>query len=255
MGFQVPKDMKHVAIIMDGNGRWAQSRKRPRVWGHVRGSFVLSDIVEKADQVGLKSLTVYAFSTENWKRPTSEIKVLFTLLKKFVARERTRILNNNIRFKVMGDLGDIPEHTRKMVCELEKDSAANSGLHFNVAFSYGGRDEIVRAVNKFMVENPDRLISEENLPKYLYLPEEGDVDVLIRTGGDLRISNFLLWQSAYAELFFTDTKWPDFTTDEFENILRSVATRERRFGAIKESATSVGYSSRLTNSDLASLSQ
>jgi undecaprenyl diphosphate synthase len=249
MGFKVPQDMKHVAIIMDGNGRWAQSRRRPRVWGHVRGSFVLSDIVEKADQIGLKSLTVYAFSTENWKRPTSEIKVLFTLLKKFVTRERSRILRNNIRFKVMGDLGDIPEHTRKLVCELEKDSANNKGLHFNVAFSYGGRDEVVRAVNKFMVENPDRLISEKDLPQYLYLPEEGDVDVLLRTGGDLRISNFLLWQSAYAELFFTNTKWPDFTTDEFEQILRSVATRERRFGAIKETCTEASLPSEMISTE------
>ncbi len=230
--FQVPKDMKHAAIIMDGNGRWAQMRSRPRVWGHVRGSFVLSQIVESADKFGLKSLTVYAFSTENWKRPASEINVLFSLLKKFVARERARILNNNIRFKVIGDLGDIPESTRKLVHQLECESAENTGLHFNVAFSYGGRDEIVRAVNKFMVENPDRLISEQEISKHLYLPEEVDVDVLIRTGGDLRISNFLLWQSAYAELFFTETKWPEFSSLEFENILKEVATRERRFGAI-----------------------
>lgn len=253
MGFIVPPEIKHVAIIMDGNGRWAQSRKRPRVWGHVRGSFVLSNIIEKAEAMGLKSLTVYAFSTENWKRPTTEIKVLFALLKKFVARKRSQVLANNIRFKVMGDLEDIPEATRKLVRDLERDSELNSGLHFNIAFSYGGRDEIVRAVNKFMVENPDRLMSESDIAKCLYLPEEGDVDVLIRTGGDLRISNFLLWQSAYAELCFTDTKWPDFSADEFEQILKSVALRERRFGALKSNVDDKNSSQR--NDQLLSLHQ
>lgn len=225
--------IKHVAIIMDGNGRWAESRTHRRVWGHIRGSRVVSNIVEEADDLGIKALTLYAFSTENWSRPVSEVKVLFKLLKKFLKIERNRILDNKIRFKVMGETGDLPQDTLDLIFDLEELTKNNKGLKLSFAFGYGGRAEIVSATNKFILENPGQKISEESLNKNLFLPDLGDVDLLIRTGGDQRISNFLLWQVAYAELFFTTTKWPEFKREEFRKIIYNVSGRERRFGMIQ----------------------
>jgi undecaprenyl diphosphate synthase len=223
--------IKHVAIIMDGNGRWAKMRSHPRVWGHVRGSSVVAEIVETADDCGVKALTMYAFSSENWCRPQTEVKVLFRLLYKFLLKERERIKKNNIRFKIMGDISNLPASTKDLISLLEDETKSNTGLKLTFAFSYGGRSEIARAMNQFMKENPGKEITEEELSKYLLIPDLGDVDLLIRTGGDQRVSNFLLWQIAYAELYFTDTKWPDFTSDEFKKILMDVSQRERRFGA------------------------
>ena len=223
--------LKHVAIIMDGNGRWAKMRSHPRVWGHVRGSGVVADIVETADDCGIKALTMYAFSSENWCRPQTEVKVLFRLLYKFLLKERERIKKNNIRFKIMGDVSNLPSSTKDLISSLEDETKNNDGLKLTFAFSYGARSEITQAINQFVRENPGREITEEALSQYLLIPDLGDVDLLIRTGGDQRVSNFLLWQIAYAELFFTDTKWPDFTSEEFKNILNNVAQRERRFGA------------------------
>lgn len=229
--FQVQK-IKHVAIIMDGNGRWAQNRAHRRVWGHVRGSSIVSDIVERSDDLGVKALTLYAFSTENWSRPPAEVKTLFSLLRKFLLKERARILKNQIRFRVIGDISKLPEATKKLILDLENETQDFKGLKLSFAFGYGGRSEIVSAVNKLAESGQE--ITEENISKNMYAPETEDVDLLIRTGGDQRISNFLLWQCAYAELFFTETKWPDFSTKEFEAILRSVECRERRFGAVSE---------------------
>lgn len=227
--------LNHVAIIMDGNGRWATMRSHERVWGHVRGSGVVADIVEEADNLGIKALTLYAFSTENWCRPQTEVKVLFKLLQKFLIKERPRVLRNNIRFKIIGDISNLPLETKELIHKLEDESKNNTGLKLTFAFGYGGRGEIVHAVNKFITENPGKEIDEEGLNKYLMLPDIGDVDLLIRTGGDQRVSNFLLWQIAYAELFFTETKWPDFSISEFRNIIINVTKRERRFGAISTS--------------------
>lgn len=223
--------IKHVAIIMDGNGRWAKMRSRPRVWGHVRGSGVVADIVEKADNLGVQALTMYAFSSENWCRPQAEVRVLFNLLHKFLKREREKILKNNIRFKIMGDISNLPQATQNLIAQLESESRENTGLKLTFAFGYGGRSEITHALNSFVKTNPGKEITEESLSSYLLIPDLGDVDLLIRTGGDQRVSNFLLWQIAYAELFFTETKWPDFTSLEFTNILEKVSKRERRFGA------------------------
>lgn len=223
--------IKHVAIIMDGNGRWAKKRAHPRVWGHIRGSGVVADIVEEADNCGVSALTMYAFSTENWCRPQTEVRVLFNLLHKFLKRERDRILKNNIRFRIMGDITNLPPQTKNLISQLESESQFNTGLKLTFAFGYGGRAEITYALNRFIKENPGKEITEEELARNLMIPDLGDVDLLIRTGGDHRVSNFLLWQIAYAELYFTDTKWPDFSTAEFRNILGSVSTRERRFGA------------------------
>lgn len=223
--------IKHVAIIMDGNGRWATNRSHPRVWGHVRGSAVVANIVEAADNCGVGALTMYAFSSENWCRPQTEVRVLFNLLYKFLQRERERILKNNIRFKIMGDITNLPTQTKNLILQIENESQFNTGLKLTFAFGYGSRSEITQAMNHFIKENPGKEITEEELGKYLMIPDLGDVDLLIRTGGDQRVSNFLLWQIAYAELYFTDTKWPDFSTVEFRKILETVSKRERRFGA------------------------
>lgn len=224
--------IKHVAIIMDGNGRWANKRFRPRVWGHVRGSAVVSDIVKASDDIGLKALTLYAFSTENWSRPLEEVSTLFRLLKKFLMKEKARILSNNIKFKVIGEIQNLPHETVQLIKEIEGLTANATGLNLTFAFNYGGRAEILRAVNAFQASDANRPMVEADLDNFMYRPETGDVDLMIRTGGEQRISNFLLWQMAYAELYFTPTKWPDFTASEFKKIIEHVSCRERRFGNV-----------------------
>lgn len=224
--------IKHVAIIMDGNGRWAKTRFRPRIWGHVRGSGVVSDIVEAADDMGIKSLTLYAFSTENWSRPIDEVSTLFKLLKKFLMKEKARILANNIKFKVIGEISNLPKDTINLIRDVENLSSSATGLNLTFAFSYGGRAEIVRAINTFNQNNSGKEMTESDLSSLMYRSECGDVDLMIRTGGDQRISNFLLWQMAYAELYFTQTQWPDFSVKEFKKIVDHVSSRERRFGNI-----------------------
>lgn len=232
---QAKNSIQHVAIIMDGNGRWANERSHQRVWGHVRGSSIVADIVEESDNLGIKALTMYAFSSENWCRPQAEVKVLFSLLHKFLIREKSRILKNNIRFKIMGDISNLPIPTKELINQLESESSENKGLKLTFAFGYGSRSEIISAINVYIKENPGMEISECELEKKLMIPDLGEVDLLIRTGGDQRISNFLLWQIAYAELYFTKTKWPDFSAMEFRDIYLEVTKRERRFGAIVNS--------------------
>lgn len=224
--------IKHVAVIMDGNGRWANKRYRPRIWGHVRGASVVSNIIEEADDMGLRALTLYAFSTENWSRPVEEVSTLFRLLKKFLLKEKQRILANNIKFKVIGEIQNLAADTIKLIKDLEDETKNNTGLMLTFAFSYGSRSEIVRAANSFIEANPGKALTEEDLAQHMYRSEAGDVDLMIRTGGEQRISNFLLWQLAYAELYFTPTKWPDFTPTEFRKIIENVSERERRFGNI-----------------------
>jgi undecaprenyl diphosphate synthase len=224
--------IKHVAIIMDGNGRWAKKRFRPRIWGHVRGSAVVSDIVQAADDLGMKAITMYAFSTENWSRPLEEVSSLFRLLKKFLIKEKKRILANNIKFKVIGDIQNLPPETVALINEMESLTANATGLKLTFAFNYGGRAEIMRAVNAFQIAHPDKLMTEADLTELMYRPETGDVDLMIRTGGEQRISNFLIWQMAYAEMYFTPTKWPDFNPSEFKKIIDHVSVRERRFGNV-----------------------
>lgn len=225
--------IKHVAIIMDGNGRWANERNHPRVWGHVRGSNVVSEIVETADDLGIKALTLYAFSSENWSRPRAELKVLFKLLKKFIVKETNRIIKNNIRFKIIGDTSGLPKETVELVQALEDQTKDHKGLKLTFAFGYGGRNEIVSAVNNFIQNHPGKPITCNDLNSNLHLPDLGDVDLLIRTGGDKRVSNFLLWQIAYSELFFVDQKWPEFNGRMLTEIINIVSKRERRFGFVE----------------------
>jgi undecaprenyl diphosphate synthase len=229
--------IKHVAIIMDGNGRWANEKFRPRVWGHIRGANRVSEIVESAVDLNLDALTLYAFSTENWSRPIDEVSTLFKLLKKFLVKEKRRIIANNIKFQVIGDTSRLSADIRGLIENLELETKENTGLKLSFAFSYGGRQEIVHAVNRFMKENPGREITEQDFNEYLYRPEIGDVDLMIRTAGDQRISNFLLWQSSYAELYFTQTKWPDFTDKEFKLIVEKISRVQRRFGSLNNSGS------------------
>jgi undecaprenyl diphosphate synthase len=224
--------IKHVAIIMDGNGRWANQRFRPRIWGHVRGATVVSEIVQAADETNLKALTLYAFSTENWSRPLEEVSTLFKLLKKFLIKEKQKIVANNIKFKVIGEIQNLPIDTINLIREVEELTKASTGLQLTFAFSYGGRAEILRAINLFHTSNPSAVMTENDLSSLMYRPETGDVDLMIRTGGEQRISNFLLWQMAYAEFYFTPTKWPDFSAGEFKKIIDNVSNRERRFGNV-----------------------
>ncbi len=221
--------LKHVGIIMDGNGRWAQSRNRPRPWGHVRGADRASDVVEEAMGLNLDSLTLYSFSTENWSRPFAEITTIFGLFKKFLNRQKKRIVDNNIRFRVLGDYSKLPDATIRLIEELTDLTKSNNNLDLNIAFGYGGRKEIVNCLNKIIADKSKTEITEQDISDELMI---SDIDLLIRTGGDQRVSNFMLWQIAYAELYFSNILWPDFTREEFRNIIKLSSARERRFGAV-----------------------
>lgn len=224
---------EHVAIIMDGNGRWAERNKVNRVSGHNQGMLAMKEIIKRADVMGIKYLTVYAFSTENWKRSQEEVGGIFKLLVKFVASELAELDERNVKVHILGDYHDrVPESAINSIENALETTSNNTGLQFNIALNYGSRAEIVRAVNK--LKSLEKSITEDDISRMLYTGEENgfipDPDLIIRTSGEERLSNFLLWQAAYSEFAFTDTLWPDFTPDEFEDIVKSYMTRERRFG-------------------------
>ncbi len=228
----------HIAIIMDGNGRWARKRGLPRVAGHRAGIQAVRDVVEGSAELGIPVLTLYAFSVENWKRPFSEVSMLMQLLKEYLNRELDNIHRNNIRFCAIGRTGELDSTVR---FELEKavtHTRNNTGMQFNVALNYGGRAEIVDAVNR-LLRNGGRDaaanggVSEEQFAKYLYTAGQPDPDLLIRTSGELRISNFLLWQIAYAEIWVTDTLWPDFDKRHLYQAIIAFQKRERRYGGLE----------------------
>ena len=230
---------RHVAVIMDGNGRWAQKNKVSRLAGHNAGMLAMKEIIKRADVLGIKYLTVYAFSTENWKRSREEVGGIFSLLVKYVASELEELHRNNVKVAILGDYNQIP---RTAVASIDKALATtknNGSLNFNIALNYGSRQEITRAVRKIaeLVQNGSITtdqIDQETVSRYLYTGEENgfipDPDLIIRTSGEERISNFLLWQCAYSEFAFSDSLWPDFTPDEFESIVGQYASRDRRFG-------------------------
>lgn len=229
------EDIKHVAIIMDGNGRWAFGRNHSRGWGHIRGSKIVSDIVEEAINQEVKCLTLFAFSTENWSRPMPEIKIIFALLKKFLVKEREKLNRNRVRFQVIGDTSHLPPETQSLIAEIEKETSQYDRLVLSLAFNYGGRKEIIDSFNQACKNRTDNgAITQEEFEQFLPTYSLGEVDLLIRTGGEFRISNFLLWQSAYAEFFFTKTMWPSFNRKEFVQILDQVRGRTRRFGNVSE---------------------
>lgn len=236
-----PTDSKllpaHVAIIMDGNGRWAKKKLLNRVRGHERGTRTVSTIVKAGREIGIKYLTLYAFSTENWQRPRAEVAALMALLKKFLKSEKKEMLENNIRLNTIGDTERLPDEVKETLLETITATAANTGLTLTLALSYGGRAEILNMVREIAVrvnrgETNADAISEQMITDALDTRGIPDPDLMIRTGGEMRISNFLLWQLAYTELFFTDTLWPDFTRDEFEKILDRYRQRDRRYGKV-----------------------
>ena len=222
---------KHIAIVMDGNGRWATEKGMPRGMGHRAGVNALRDIIRFTSDIGAESLTIYAFSTENRKRPKEEIGILCGLLIEYFNKEIDELHENGVRIRSIGDLSWFPTAVQETVRAAEKKTAQNPGLKLNIALNYGGRAELVRAMRLAMRETDEP--DEDAISRNLYTADSGDVDLLIRTGGDERVSNFLLWQIAYAELYFTDVKWPDFTRDELIGALQAFAGRERRFGGLK----------------------
>lgn len=230
---------RHVAIIMDGNGRWAQKRKQPRLFGHKAGAESVQDIVETCREIGIEYLTLYAFSSENWGRPAQEVSGLMTILKKYLEKELPRMQKNDIRLMSIGDRDRLPLAVRESLQSGIDATSGNSKLTLNLALSYGSRDELVRAVkniSKLCVQGdmkPEQ-ISAQTITDNLDTCQLPDPDLLIRTGGEARLSNFLLWQLSYAEIYFTDTMWPDFRKEVFLQALAEYQSRERRFGRTGE---------------------
>jgi len=223
----------HVGVIMDGNGRWAKLRGLPRVEGHRKGAERTKELIKAAQEVGIDVLTLYAFSLENWQRPDDEVTTLMELLQLYLTRELKDLIMEGIRFRVIGDRGKLPAVIQGIITEIEERTSANKGLILVIALSYGGRDEILRAVKKAITGGirPEE-ISEERFETLLDTSGLPAVDLIIRTSGEKRLSNFLLWQGAYAELYFTETLWPDFTREEFLCAIQDYQHRERRFGGI-----------------------
>lgn len=238
-----PKDQsiippRHVAIIMDGNGRWAKLRGRPRLVGHHAGARRVQEIVEACTPLGVRYLTIFAFSTENWKRTQTEVAGLMRLFKRFISAKAQELNSKNVRVRFIGDRVRLEPRLQDMMDSLELLTSDNTGVNLTIALNYGGRDEVARATKRLAQDvAAGRLdpkdVDGETLPRYLdtcYLP---DPDLVIRTSGEARISNFLLWQSAYAEYEFIDTLWPDFSAEEFAKVLARYGQRDRRFGAVK----------------------
>ena len=233
----------HVAIIMDGNGRWAKAKGLPRLAGHNAGMLAMKEIVKASSQLGVKYLTVYAFSTENWKRSAEEVGGIFKLVVKYVDSELKELHENNVKVRIMGDYGAVPQAAVDRLEKSLETTKDNTGLQFNIALNYGSRAEIVRAVNRLKQDmeegilKADEEITEEMISRYLYTGEENgnipDPDLIIRTSGEERLSNFMLWQSAYSEFAFTDVLWPDFTPEEYERMIELYQNRDRRFGGRK----------------------
>lgn len=232
---------RHVAVIMDGNGRWAKKKSLPRVMGHNAGMKSMKEIVKKSSKMGIEYLTVYAFSTENWKRSTEEVSGIFKLLVRYVDSELQELHENNVKVNILGDWSKLPENAKERLKKTLELTEHNTGLKFNIALNYGAREEIKIAVKEIaekvkcgdinLDDIDDNLISSFLFTGKLNIP---DPDLLIRTSGEIRLSNYLLWQIAYSEMIFTDILWPDFTAEIFENIISEFGNRERRFGGRNE---------------------
>ena len=230
---------KHVAIIMDGNGRWAKRRGMPRSMGHRAGADVLKQIVIAADDIGIRALTVYGFSTENWKRPEQEVSLLMALIKEYLNNNVKYMHEHNVRIRFIGYIGALSEELQQIIRDAELLTQNNTGLTLQLAINYGGRDEIVRTIRDITssvkagtITTDD--ITEDYVSSQLFTKEFSDVDLLIRPSSDFRISNFLLWQQAYAEFWFTDLHWPDFTKETLLEAVAAYQKRERRFGGLRD---------------------
>jgi undecaprenyl diphosphate synthase len=227
----------HIAVIMDGNGRWAAQRHLPRVEGHRAGIDAVRDIVETSARLGIQVLTLYAFSVENWKRPAAEVSTLMLLLKRYLRSELSTLLKNDIRFKVVGRAEDLAPDIQAELRDAEAKTTKNRGMLFNIALNYGGRAEIVEAAKRMIANGvPPSAIDEATFSSYLYTAGQPDPDLLIRTSGEMRVSNFLLWQIAYAEIWVTDTLWPDFRARNLLEAIVAYQKRDRRYGGIKQPA-------------------
>ena len=238
----------HLAVIMDGNGRWAQQRMLRRIIGHQRGAETVKMVVEQASLLGIKYLTLFAFSSENWSRPALEVRALMTLLKKYMRQETERMMRKNIRYNVIGNRSELPDDVNETLDKAIQKTAANSGMVLTLALSYGGRQELCRAAARLAQDAVDGRLSiadvtTELFGSYLDTDNLPDPDFLIRTSGEMRISNFLLWQLAYTELYFTETNWPDFTINELHKALADFQSRERRFGMTGDQITGRGHPS------------
>ena len=235
-GMKIPN---HVAIILDGNGRWAKSKGMPRNYGHVQGAKTVEVICEEAYRMGIQYLTVYAFSTENWNRPSDEVEALMGLLRNYMKTCLKTAAKNNMCVRIIGDKTGLDEDIRSRMEELEKATGNNTGLHFQIAINYGGRDEIVRAVRQMAEDLRAGALSEDEISEPVvsnYLDTAGlpEPDLLIRTCNEQRISNFLLWQLAYTEFYFTPVAWPDFSKEELEKAIEAYNKRDRRYGLVRE---------------------
>ena len=227
----------HIAVIMDGNGRWAAQRHLPRVEGHRSGIESVRETVEGSARVGIKVLTLYAFSVENWKRPVTEVSTLMMLLKRYLRSELNTLLRNNIRFKVVGRVEELARDVQHELRDAEAKTATNTGMLFNIALNYGGRAEIVEAARRMVTDGiAADAIDESRFASYLYTAGQPDPDLLIRTSGEMRVSNFLLWQIAYAEIWVTDTLWPDFRQKHLLEAIVAYQKRDRRYGGINQPA-------------------
>lgn len=224
---------RHIAIIMDGNGRWAQRRGMERSLGHREGVKALKPIVKESTRIGIEALTVYAFSTENWTRPSAEVDVLMALVVEFVASETRELKEEGVQIRTIGDIGRLPEPAQRSLAWAKNETRDERRLILNLALNYGGRDEILRAVNRWRDETPTGSpMTEADMAAYLDTRELPDPDLLIRSSGEFRISNFLLWQLAYAEIFISDKLWPDFDPAELRRAIRDYQSRHRRFGGL-----------------------
>ena len=221
---------RHIGFIMDGNGRWAKKRGMPREYGHRFGAETFRKIMEYCGDIGIEAVTFYVFSTENWKRPQKEVDSIMKLLNKYLDECEEKVMKNNVRFVFLGDKAVFPEDMRAKMIDIEEKSKNNKSI-INLALNYGGRDEIAMAVNKLISEGKTR-VSEADISSAVYTSASPELDLVVRTGGDMRISNFLLWQSAYAELYFTDTLWPDFSTADVDAAINNFMSRKRRFGGV-----------------------
>ncbi|MEE8110558.1 MAG: isoprenyl transferase [bacterium] len=229
---------RHIAIIMDGNGRWARGRRLPRIAGHREGVRSVDEVITASRELGIGAVTLYAFSEENWSRPSVEIRALWGILREYLRKEIGRIMREGIRFKVIGALENLPEKAQRLIEESESRTAENDGMVLTLALSYGSRQEIVRAAEAMAEAVKRNEIQSGDIPRlfeqYLYTADLPDPDLLIRTSGEVRISNFLLWQLAYTELYFTDVHWPDFRRAELYRAILEYQRRERRFGLTQE---------------------
>jgi undecaprenyl diphosphate synthase len=232
----------HIAIIMDGNGRWAESRSLRRVFGHKEGIASVREITTECARMGVESLTLYAFSVDNWKRPDPEVRYLMRLLRTYVIEERAELMENAVRLRAIGRLTDLPASAREEIAKTEALTAQNGGMLLRLALSYGARTEVADAVRKIAEDARAGLldpahVDEETMRAYLYDPETPDPDLLIRTAGEMRLSNFLLWQVSYAEIFVSPVCWPEFRREQLMDALRSYAGRQRKFGGLIQDAS------------------